>query len=143
MKKSIVNLIIFRKLYFKKVLLTLILCLPFSVFSQDSVFEEITAFKNFDNSSILEITQDNNQTIWLRTNKGLLNYNGKFISNRYKNRTIKSSLSTALFINNDSVFIGNSKNLSLITKSNLLSFEAKGANKIFKHKNIYYVVMHL
>ena len=139
MKKSIVNLIIFRKLYLKKVLLILIVCLPFSFFSQDSVFEEISAFKNFDTSSIFEITQDNNHTIWLRTNKDLLNYNGKFISNRFKNSAIKSSLSTALFINNDSVFIGNSNNLSLITKSNIFSFEAKGVNKIFKHKNIYYV----
>ncbi|GAB7256643.1 sensor histidine kinase [Polaribacter sp. OB-PA-B3] len=139
MKKNIVNLFSFKKLYLKEVIFFLILCLSFNVFSQDSIIEEITAFKDFENSSIIEITQDNNQTIWLRTNKGLLNYNGKYFSKSFKNRAIDSNLSTSLFINNDSIFIGNTKELTLITNNNVFTFEAKGVNKIFKHKNAYYV----
>ena len=128
-KGTIMSFIIFTLLFFSS----------FYANSQENNFKEITAFNEFKDCTIKEITQDKYNNIWLATNKGLLKFNGVSIKSYDFNIGNSSRLVNSLLTKNDSIFIGKDKSLHLKTHNQLLTFEAKGVNKIFNHNNNYFI----
>lgn len=107
--------------------------------AQENNFKLLTAFKEFKDAKVTEITQDSSHNIWFTTNIGLLKFNGLSFKNyNFKSGKSSSKINTILF-KNDSLFIGKKNSLHLKTRDQLLTFDAKGINKIFNYKNNYFI----
>ena len=107
--------------------------------SQENNFQKVEAFKEFRNYQIEEITQDKFNNIWLATNKGLLKFDGISIKSYDFNIGDSSRNVNTILSKNDSLFIGKNKSLHLKIHNQLLTFDAKGVLKIFKHKKDIFI----
>lgn len=107
--------------------------------SQENDFKEVEAFKEFKNTEILTITQDQFNNIWLGTNQGLLRFDG----NEIKNFELKIDNSTknisTILCKNDAILIGKNKTLHVKTKNQLFTYDVKNVNKIVTHKNNVFI----
>ena len=110
-----------------------------TIFSQESIFQEVEAYKEFKNYKIKEITQDEFNNIWLITSRGLLKFDGVSIEPRQFKGSEQSQKVNTVFSINDSLFIGKNKNLQLRTHNKVLNFDTKNINKIYK-QNSHYII---
>jgi two-component system sensor histidine kinase LytS len=107
--------------------------------SQENSYQKVQVFKEFENFTVQEITQDKFNNIWLSTNKGLLKFDGISFTNFDFEIDESSQNVNTIFAKNDSLFIGKNKSLYLKIHQQLLSFEAGSVNKIFEHNNKYFI----
>ena len=110
-----------------------------TIFSQESIFQEVEAYKEFKNYKIKEITQDEFNNIWLITSRGLLKFDGVSIELRQFKGSEQSQKVNTVFSINDSLFIGKNKNLQIRTHNKVLNFDTKNINKIYK-QNSHYII---
>lgn len=126
---------------FFKMKKSLILCFSFfliqTIYSQESNFQEVAAYKEFSSYKIKEITQDQFNNIYVSTNKGLLKFDGISMALVNFKGGKQSQKVTTVFSHNDSLFIGKNKSLQIQTHNKALTFEANSIHKIYHHKQGY------
>ena len=120
--------------------LVLIIVVTTSVFkteAQETSFKEVLVYNEYQKNSIKEIFQDEFNMLWFATNQGVLKFDGttfEELQNKENLQRIKTIVTA-----NDSLFIGTENALYLKTAATFKSFKSKEINKIYAHKNTYFI----
>ncbi len=117
------------------VLSTLFLCSFLSVFPQTQL-KGYTTKDGLPVSSIQEVVQDSLGYLWLATQGGgLVRFDGEEFLTVDSNRDI-----TALHVENDSIFLGSQKGLSIKHGNAFQSWKVPAVNKIISHEGQAYLL---
>ena len=108
--------------------------------AQNSQLQNFTTKEGLPQSQVYDIVQDSIGYLWLATQGGgLARFDGDEFTVFNEKSGLKSNFINALFVKNDSLFVGTYAGLSIYTNGKIKNYSSQGINRIVNLKNKIYL----